>query len=225
MVYNSESKYCPICESQVQRFNDFNKRKNALCPTCGSLERHRLLWLFLSQETKIFNKRATLLHFAPESCIKQGFLRHENIQYISADIKFNRKPTVKTDIQETVFGNDIFDFVYCSHVLEHVPDDKKAMKEIYRILKPGGSAILMVPIQLQSPTTLEDPSINTPELRAKHYGQHDHLRFYGLDFKDRLESVGFDVSADKYADKFEESVRQRHRLGRGHIIYHCHKNN
>jgi len=216
-------KYCPVCSSFIESFSPYNARPNALCPECNSFERHRLAYMYFIENTSLFKKSAKLLHFAPEKCFADKISKFDTIDYLTVDLK-SPLAMKKVDIQNMDFEDAHFDAVYCSHVLEHVPDDSKAIGELYRVLKPGGYALIMVPINLKSATTLEDPSINTPEQRTKYYKQFDHVRYYGLDFKDRLSAVGFDVRVEDYASSFDSKYRSMYGLHTTYdLIYFCNK--
>ena len=221
--HNLTDRYCPICDSQLKQFEPAGKsqRPNARCSICSSLERHRLAWLFLLRQTNLFRDRVKLLHFAPESYLRDRFLQFPNIDYLTADISFDRNPMVKVDIQDMVFGHDVFDIILCSHVLEHVPNDRKAMKELYRVLKPNGQAVLMVPMQFKSEQTLEDPTVKTRQQRLKLYGQADHVRHYGVDIKERLEEAGFKVNLEKCDAAYNAAERAKYGLQAKHYIYQC----
>lgn len=186
---------CPICEtSRTNKFSSFgiNPREDAKCPDCGSLERHRLIWLYIKNHTD-FLKHPTnkMLHIAPERVFHTLFQNHLQKNYLSADLN-NPRAMEKMDITEIHYDDNSFDYIYCSHVLEHIIDDKLAMRELYRVLKPKGWAILLVPIQTQG-TTEEDFSIVDPQERLKVYGHPEHVRNYGIDYPDRLQEAGFDV--------------------------------
>ena len=147
------------------------------------------------EKTDIFDKNIKMLHFAPERVLSEIFRKKENIDYLPVDLNPNMHDVKeKMDIQDIKYDDNTLDIIYCSHVLEHVENDKKAMEELYRVLKPQGRAIIQVPINSNYKETLEYPTINTPQLREEYYGQSDHLRYYGLDFKEKLENVGFKVS-------------------------------
>lgn len=188
------SKYCPICETESQKFNPFgfNPRENAQCPICGSLERHRLSWLVINEKLKdldLTNKR--MLHIAPEKVFISKFSNLFKQNYLTADL-YDKNAKIKMDITNIEYPQESFDYIYCSHVLEHIEDDRKAMRELNRVLKKDGWAILLVPITAKGPTE-EDFSINTPEERTKYYGQPDHVRNYGCDYTDRLRESGWKV--------------------------------
>jgi SAM-dependent methyltransferase len=225
-IMKGDKKYCPICENFLTIFLPMGEklRPNAKCPNCGSLERHRLIYLYFKEETNIFKDSIRLLHFAPELCFVEMFSRQSNIEYFPVDID-QSSPFIRerVDIQNAQYPDNFFDAIYCSHVLEHVPDDKKAMRELYRILKISGWAILQVPINVNSNNTIEDPRINTPEKRSQFYEQKDHLRYYGLDYPQRLKEAGFKVKVDKFLLKFDNRARKRYGLPKTEDIYFCTK--
>jgi len=196
---------CPFCGWQGPEFlpNGLPERRNSRCPKCDSLERHRLYYLYLQQVIPA-NKPVKVLHFAPEKILTRLFRSYTNIDYLSADLN-PAKAMVKQDITGTTFDDNSFDIIFCAHVLEHIPDDIKAMRELRRILKPDGFAILQVPIKdhfngRDITTTYEDFSITDPKERERAFGQFDHVRVYGRDFKDRLEKAGFTVRPDKFLE-------------------------
>ncbi len=203
---------CPICNGKFKTFlpgGMNNLRQNSKCPRCRSLERHRLIWLFLKNRTNFFTTRLKLLYIAPEYCFRRNLQRFKNIQYISIDLE-NPIAMMKMDITDLKFNDSSFDCVLCLHVLEHIEDDRKAMKELYRVLKPNGWAILQVPILRDK--TFEDPSIKIREQRLKYFGQEDHVREYGLDFKDRLKKAGFQVEVETLKEDISPNSVYRYRL-------------
>jgi ubiquinone/menaquinone biosynthesis C-methylase UbiE len=173
------------------------------------LERHRLIWLFLKYRTNLFSTRLKLLYVAPEYCFRKNFQRFKNIQIISIDLE-NPIAMMKMDITDLKFNDSLLDCILCLHVLEHVEDDRKAIKDLYRVLKPNGWAILQVPILRDK--TFEDPSIKTREQRLKYFGQEDHVREYGLDFKDRLTEAGFQVKVETLKEEISPNSVFRYRL-------------
>lgn len=210
---------CPCCGWRFSRFLQHKKRGDVLCPRCNSLERHRLIWLFLMSRTNLFNARTKLLHVAPEVCFSRRFKRMQNIDYLTGDL-YN-PAMIKLDVTDMQFADNTFDAVICNHVLEHVPNDRRAMREIYRVLKPGGWAILQVPIRKEM--TYEDPSITSPEDRLRHYGQEDHVRWYGYDYPDRLAEAGFEVKVEPFAEELGDNLITRYKINRKHKIYFCRK--
>ena len=211
VFYIGNKKECTVCGRRYRKFLPYGrivKRENALCPGCLSLERHRLMWLYLKDNTDFFSAKLKVLHVAPEYCFIKRFKALNNLDYTTADLE-SPLADVKMDIQEIPFGENIFDVVICNHTLEHVGDDLKAMKEFYRVLKPDGWAILNSPINEKRETTYEDPSITDPVEREKHFGQRDHLREYGLDYTDRLAEAGFTVDTqDPLADLTDAEIER-----------------
>jgi len=198
------------------------QRKNALSPSTLSLERHRLLWLYLKNETDFFANHKKVLHIAPEQCFINRFKNQKNLDYITADL-YSPIVDVKADILDLPFEDNSFDVVICNHVLEHIEDDKKAMQELYRVLKPKGFGIFQIPQDLSLEKTYEDFSITSPEERTKHFGQYDHVRVYGKDYFNRLRSVGFEVKEMDYSKNLEDKLVEKYCLIKGEIIPVCYK--
>jgi glycosyltransferase involved in cell wall biosynthesis/SAM-dependent methyltransferase len=221
--YNKK-KICPACETEVIAFLPVGNTSNVQCPNCGSYPRHRATYIFLKENTSVFKENIKLLHIAPEKIFYDIFRNQKNINYLTADLN-DEKPHVmeKMDIQAIQYPDNTFDFIYCSHVLEHVPDDRKAINELYRVLKPDGKAIISVPLFRFLDKTFEDPSYNTPELRLKHYGQSDHLRMYGPDFTDRLEDAGFRILSDdiKFSEDMDEEDLKKYGIDKGIQFFYC----
>ncbi len=217
----------PIDGKSFKKFLPYGyekQRANVLSPSTLSLERHRLLWLYLQQETNLFSTPHKLLHFAPEQAFYKRFKKAKNIQYTTTDLN-SPLADVKADICNLPFSDNSFSFILCNHVLEHIPDDTKAMEELYRILKPGGTAILQIPQDYSRATTFEDDSITDPKERARIFGQYDHVRVYGMDYFDKLRSIGFEVNPVKYSDKFTSEEIDRFRLSKNELIPVCKKPN
>lgn len=196
------------------------QRKNALAPGSLSLERHRLLWLYIKNETDFFVSKKKMLHIAPEQCFVDTFRNQDNLDYTTADIE-SPLADVLMDVQSIPFEDNTFDAVFCNHVLEHVADDNKAMSELYRILKPGGMGIFQVPQDVSLKTTYEDATITSPEERAKHFGQYDHLRIYGMDFFDKLKNVGFNVTPYDYSSTLPIEEIEKFALAKGELLPVC----
>lgn len=210
----------PIDGKSYRKFLPYGygkQRENALSPGTLSLERHRQMWLYLQNETDFFTKNYKVLHIAPEQEFLRKFKKMKNLDYTSADL-FSPIVDVKADILDLPFGDDCFDVVICNHVLEHIIDDKKAMSELYRVMKTGGWGILQVPMKNSLEKTYEDFSITEPKERQKHFGQYDHVRWYGMDYFDRLKSVGFDAEANFYSQKFSDTDIKRFGLNRNEIL-------
>lgn len=218
--------YCSVCRTHSEKFIDFGmvkKRSNAQCPNCGSLERHRLLWLTLEKIIKENDKnKIDTLHLAPDACIMNELSDNPRLNYISGDLNMGKSSLI-IDLNKINIRDDKFDLIICSHVLEHVPDDIKAMRELFRILRRGGVAVIMVP--LRGDKTYEDFSVTTPEERTKHFGQHDHVRIYGMDIITRLQKGGFNVEV--YPDKnIGSNAKLTLKLinAQSNIVFICKKN-
>lgn len=192
-------------------------RENVLAPATLSLERHRLLWLYLKKETDFFSAPLKILHFAPEQAFYKRFRKLKNLDYTTTDLN-SPLADVKADICNLPFENGTFDVILCNHVLEHIPDDTKAMSEMYRVLKKGGWGIFQIPQDLKRDETFEDDTITVQKERAKIFGQYDHVRIYGRDYFDKLRSVGFSVEEVDYTASLTESNIERYRLAKGEII-------
>ncbi len=217
--YMGNKHHCPICGGHFRKFLPYGNKgnDNRLCPRCLSLERHRLLWLFLKEE-KMFDKNISFLHIAPEQPFNKRFRKQKHWKYITADLE-SPLADVKMDIRKMPFKDEEFDFVMCNHVLEHIDNDLQAMKEIYRVLKKGGKAIVQVPIDYQRTTTYEDFSITDPKERQKHFGQYDHVRVYGLDYAERLRKAGFEVEISLFVETLPENEVNFYRLDKSEKIY------
>ncbi|MGZ2371078.1 methyltransferase domain-containing protein [Ancylomarina sp. YFZ004] len=223
LFYMGNKVECPVCEHSFRKFLPYGYTKqtgrdNALCPRCLSLERHRLMYLYLNEKTDFFTKDLKVLHIAPEQCFFKRFRALENLDYTTGDLE-SPIADVHFDVQDIPFSDETYDVVICNHVLEHVDNDIKAMSEIYRILKPGGFAILQVPQDSDAEKTYEDPTITDPSEREKHFLQKDHVRLYGLDYAERLSSVGFKVTADTYSNTFPLETAKRFGLPMKEIFY------
>lgn len=192
------AKLCPICLAEFDDYVGFKNRARARCPSCNSLERHRTSWLYLRQRTPLFTRPTRFLHFAPEPAMRARIRGYLTIDYTATSFDPDR-PAEGVDIQDLPYVNESFDLIYCSHVLEHVPDDRRAMRELRRVLAPDGLAVIMVPTRNRA-KTYEDASITSPEARAKHFGRFDHLRWYGRDFVERLRDAGFRVETEYFTD-------------------------
>lgn len=198
-------------------------RENALAPGTLSLERHRLLWLFLKRKTDFFTKKRKMLHIAPEQCFIDLFRAQSNLDYTTGDL-FSPLADVKMDIHDIPFDDNTFDVVFCNHVMEHVEDDIKCMSEIFRVLRPGGFAIMQVPLNYNRKETFEDKSIVSPKEREKAFGQDDHVREFGLDYGQRLQKAGFSVEEDNFLiNELSAEERERYALPKEEIIYYCTK--
>jgi hypothetical protein len=222
LAYAGKNVMCPVCEKKFRKFLPYGRstvRENALCPNCLALERHRLIWLYLKEQTDFFSEAKDVLHIAPESCFMPRFEKLHGNRYITADIE-SPWAKVKMDIHRMPFSDDQFDVVLCNHVLEHVEDDIQALKEIKRVLRPGGFAILQIPFFHPVPeVTLEDHSITDPAEREKIFGQDDHVRKYGKDYPARIERAGLKAVEDRFVYALMPETIERFKLPKDEIIY------
>ena len=204
-------RYCPICQRHSRKFDTYGvtPRPDALCIHCKSLERHRLVWLFLTEKTSLLGGQSCkMLHIAPEPCMEKKLKNTLGNGYVTADL-YRPDVQVKMDIAAIPFADETYDTIYCSHVLEHVPDDRKAIREFYRILKPSGWLLLVVPVNVDK--TIEDASITDPQKRLELFGQDDHVRKYGPDIIARIRESGFHVKKVLPGDFL--SAEQIHKCG------------
>jgi SAM-dependent methyltransferase len=216
----------PINGKSYRKFLPYGyqkQRPNVLSPGTLSLERHRLLWLYFDRETDFFNLAADVLHIAPEQAFVKRFRQLNHRSYITSDLH-SPLADVQADICNLPFSDQQFDWVVCNHVLEHIPSDKIAMQEIFRVLKPGGTAILQVPLRLDQ-NTFEDDRITDPKERAQVFGQYDHVRIYGKDYRERLEQIGFQVKMLAYAEQLTSEEQTRYAVPANEIIPICTKVN
>jgi SAM-dependent methyltransferase len=224
VAYRGNRRFCPVCELTSRRFAPGGSipREDALCVHCGALERHRFFWVYASRRTNLFDgKPKKMLHVAPESCFRSALQQRLGDGYLTADL-VSPEAMVKMDITNINYPDRYFDVIYCSHVLEHVQDDRRAMREFYRTLKNTGWAILLVPITVDR--TVEDPSIVDPEERSRVFGQKDHVRRYGPDYVDRLRDAGFSVEVTEVSDLVLTEEAERMGLTPASArIYYCTK--
>jgi|TARA_B110000967_G_scaffold46554_1_gene46963 SAM-dependent methyltransferase len=199
-----------------------NLRKNALSPSTFSLERHRLLWLYLKNETGVFSKKIKLLHFAPEQAFYKSFKKLSNIQYDTIDIN-SPLAKIRADICDLPIKDNTYDFILCNHVLEHILDDNKAISELYRVLKKDGVGIFQVPIDMKKEFTFQDDSITDKKERNKIFGQYDHVRVYGKDYFTKLKNAGFKVEEVDYTKNLSKDEIYRFSIVKGEIIPVCTK--
>ena len=220
IIFHGKKYTDPIDDSNYSKFLSYGYktvRKNALCPGTLSLERHRLLWLYLDRETNFLSSNLKVLHVAPEQVFYKKFKKLKNWEYFTFDLN-SPIADIKGDLISTNFKDEYFDLIICNHVLEHIEDDKSALDEMYRILKYNGISILQVPINVKRENTFEDLSIKSKIQREKYFGQYDHVREYGLDFKDRVEQAGFKVEIINYSKKISQDLVIKYGLMKDDLI-------
>ena len=220
IIFRGKKYTDPIDDSNYSKFLSYGYktvRKNALCPGTLSLERHRLLWLYLDRETNFLSSNLKVLHVAPEQVFYKKFKKLKNWEYFTFDLN-SPIADIKGDLTSTNFKDESFDLIICNHVLEHIEDDKSALDEMYRILKYDGISILQVPINVKRENTFEDLSIKSKIQREKYFGQYDHVREYGLDFKDRVEQAGFKVEMINYSTKISQDLVIKYGLMKDDLI-------
>ncbi|MBD5067891.1 MAG: methyltransferase domain-containing protein [Alistipes sp.] len=222
LFYRGRGAECPVCGSEYRKFLPYGyvrPRENALCPRCLSLERHRLLWLYLTRETDLLQRLPRTLHIAPEVCLMRHLKKRFAVraeQYLTADLE-SPLADLHFDVQHIPLPDASVDFLICNHLLEHVADDRQALREFFRILRPGGRGILLSPVEPTRSRTYEDDTITDPAERTRLFGQYDHRRVYGADYADRLREAGFEVDDIDYAATFSDADRRRFALPEDHI--------
>ena len=224
LLYVGRGRECPVCGTKRRKFLPYGyvvSRDNALCPNCLSLERHRLLWLWLQRESNLFEKRPRLLHVAPEVCLMRHLRRTyagggNEADYVTADLE-SPLADLHFDIQQIPLEDESFDVVFCNHIMEHVEDDLRAMRELYRVMRRGGWGVILSPVELDRATTFEDDSITDEAERTRIFGQYDHRRVYGRDYADRLREAGFEVEDLDYAATLAPDERTRFALPSDHL--------
>jgi len=216
---------CPCCGWSLRAFTrggtSFKVRQQGYCPRCNAKARHRRDWLFLEQKTNLFEDRLRLLHVSPKYSLSRRLVTMPNLDYVGVDLHNRANIGLKMDLAVVPIPSDTFDAIICIHVLEHVREDRRAMQELFRVLKPGGWAIISVPIRLDQ-KTYQDPSIITPQERERAFGETSHFRFYGYDLLEQLESYGFQVELD-LAKNIDRQAKQRYGLLDDENIFYCTK--
>ena len=220
LFYLGEGKECPVCGCKRRKFLPYGyvtPRENALCPKCLSLERHRLLWLWLLRESDLGRGAMALprmLHIAPEVALMRRFRKMYNAtpeRYITADLE-SPLADMHFDVQQIPLEDGSFDVVICNHIMEHVEDDRRAMRELHRILRHGGWGVVLSPVERERELTFEDDTITDRDERTRIFGQYDHRRIYGRDYADRLREAGFEVMVLPYKDSFTPAEQERYAL-------------
>jgi SAM-dependent methyltransferase len=222
LLYKGNKVECPVCEKKFSKFlsygSDVAHRENVLCPYDLTLERHRLMWLYLKNETIFFKDKIKVLHIAPEQCFYHKFKKQKNLEYLTGDL-VSPLADLHFDLHHIPLEDNCFDVIFCNHVLEHVEDALQCMKELYRVMKPGGWAIMQVPLDNTREHTYEDKTITSPEEREKHFWQKDHVRLFGNDYPKWLEKAGFKVQEYNINDKFDSNFIERNRLISTEMLY------
>ncbi len=212
--------WCPVCGHEFARFKDDWNRSNALCWRCGSHERHRAQWLLFDRRPGLLAEATSLLHFAPEWCLRRRFRQLRHLRYVTADL-YQPDVDLRLDLNALELPDGSFDAVICSHVLEHVDNDAVAMRELRRITAPSGWCLVMVPLDLRRERTYEDPAITEPADRERAFWQHDHVRLYGADIVQRLQRAGFDVAVIRPREEFGGRLVCRCRLLEADQMFVC----
>ena len=224
LKYKGSAVECNCCGNEFSEFLAYGneERENAICPRCNSLERNRVLWMYLEKKLEITKRHWKVLHFAPERTLEKRFKTLSNISYFGVDLN-PQLADYQVDITDIPYKKNTFDLIICSHVLGHVPDEPKAIQEMRRVLSPDGLAIIMTVIDINNKETYENPTVKTPAERLKNYGEDDLTRLHGMDFGQRLAKEGFEVERLDYRLTFSEAEQQRFGLGRGEreVLYLC----
>jgi SAM-dependent methyltransferase len=227
LLYKGNNVECPVCERSFSKFLSYGSeivhRDNVLCPYDLTLERHRLMWLYLKDESNFFTaERLDVLHIAPEQCFHSLFKKQSNLNYLTGDL-VSPIADMHFDLHEIPLEENRFDVVFCNHVMEHVDDAIRCMSELHRVMKPGGWGIMQVPQDHNRALTFEDPTITSPEDREKFYWQKDHVRLFGQDYPKWLEKAGFRVTVFNKESRYEVKKIERFRLQKEEILYIVHK--
>lgn len=229
LLYLGKGKQCPLCGCQRRKFLPYGyvtSRENALCPNCLSLERHRLLWLWLVRESDIGRGAMALpkmLHIAPEVALMRKFKKmyaSTPDRYVTADLE-SPLADMHFDVQQIPLEAESFDAVICNHIMEHVEDDGKALRELYRILRRGGWGVILSPVELEREKTFEDDTITDPAERTRIFGQYDHRRIYGRDYAARLREAGFEVYDIDYKNELSKAEQELYALPADHLYIVC----
>ena len=226
IAYKGNHVHCPVCEKSFRKFLSYGSniahRENVLCPYDLTLERHRLMWLYL-QKTNFFKaEKLDVLHIAPEQCFHKKFKSQPNLNYTTADLE-SPIADLHFDLHSIPLEDNLYDVIFCNHVMEHVKDDIQCMKELYRVMKPGGWGIFQVPIDYENPKTYEDDTITSEKDREIHFWQKDHVRLYGLDYPKKLEKSGFKIDVFDPAKSLAEIDYEKLRLNPKELIFIANK--
>lgn len=222
IVLKGNNVECPVCEKSFKKFlpygyND-NQRENVLCPYDLTLERHRLMWIYLKTKSNFFTEDLKVMHIAPEQCFYKLFKNQKNLDYTTGDLE-SPLADLHFDLHKIPLEDNQYDVIFCNHVMEHVENDVQCMQELLRIMKPGGWGIFQVPIDTTRDTTYEDASITDPKEREKHFWQYDHVRLYGTNYPNVLRSAGFEVEEYDYSKELDEETYRKYCFHKGEIMY------
>lgn len=231
LKYRGNKVYCPCCDGSFSHFIEIGpKREPMLCPRCRSNDRDRFFWFYLEKNPQLLKRGMKILHIAPEAVYYKRFRSIPDVDYICGDkfiMNFNNTypiDTIYIDITDmSPFADNSFDFIYCSHVLEYIKEDWKALKEFYRVLKPGGNAIISVPINFGHAQTIEDESITDPLEQERLYGDKGHLRYYGEDYGERLKAVGFQLKFTPVKEFMTEEMIKKSVIKPLDVVHHSYK--
>ena len=222
LLYRGNAVECPVCQHSFSKFLSYGSevahRENVLCPYDLTLERHRLMWLYLKDHSNFFSDNQKVLHIAPEQCFHKTFKSQKNLDYLTGDLE-SPIADMHFDLHDIPLDNDQFDIIFCNHVMEHVEDANRCMSELNRVMKPGGWGIMQVPQDFSRDKTYEDPTITSPEEREIHYWQKDHVRLFGNDYPEWLRKAGFEVSEFRMEEHYSNDQIQRFRLSSEEILY------
>lgn len=231
LKYLGDAKYCPCCRTGFSRFMEVGpKREPILCPRCRSTGRDRMFWFFWEKHQELLQPGMSILHIAPEDVLYRRFKNIPGVNYVAGD-KFlpqfaNTYPkgTIYVDLTDMgQFADNSFDFIYCSHVLEYIKDDRKALSELFRVMKPGKSGIISVPINYGHLVTLEDETITDPLEQERLYGDKGHLRYYGTDYMDKVKEAGFQTEFVPITDFISIEMIEKSALEPRDVIHLCRK--
>jgi SAM-dependent methyltransferase len=197
LIYKGSAVQCNVCNKKLRKFIQL-KNKELLCPACGSLPRDRRLYELLSSQYLM--KGAKVLDFSPARCLYRILKSNKDIEYTSTALAGDFMADKNYNITQIEAPIDSYDLIICYHILEHVDDDKKAMQELVRILRPNGTCLIQTPFKQGD--IYENHSITSPQERLKHYGQEDHVRIYSADgLRKHLAKVGFEVTIREFNDE------------------------
>lgn len=231
LKYIGDAAYCPCCKGKFSKFLEVGPKKEPMmCPRCRSNDRDRFFWFYLEKHPDFFQPDIKLLHISPETIYFNRFRMIPGVDYVAGDkfiLQFGNtypKGTIYIDITAMPeFQDNTFDFIFCSHVLEYIKEDKKSLKELYRVLKPGGKAIISVPINFGHYSTIEDDSVIDPKEQEHLYGDTGHLRYYGEDYFERVQAAGFKTEFTPVREFISEEMIKKSVIKPFDVVHLCHK--